>query len=175
MLSSSVRDVPTTTVVLLLLLLALSPACNTTATSDTRADETDLRKLDDEWSKAVGAKDLEKTISYYTDDALMMPPNIPTLTGKDSIRMLWKSLLEAPGFAGGWKTTKVEVSGNLAFVTGTYQITETDDSGKPMTDKGNYIKNWKKQTDGSWKCVADMFSSDMQLSPANEKPSDSSK
>ena len=47
-------------------------------------------------------------------------------------------------------------------MTGTYEITETDDSGKPMTDKGKYLKVWKKQPDGSWKCVADMFSSDLQ-------------
>ena len=174
MLRSSLRDVRTITLVCLLL-LALSTACATAITIDTRKDEAALRKLDDEWSKAVGAKDLEKTLSYYADDALMMPPNIPTLQGKDSIRTLWKSLLEAPGFAGGWKATKVEVSVDLAYVSGTYEITETDDSGKPMTDKGKYIKNWKKQPDGSWKCVADMFSSDMSLSPLSEKPSDSSK
>jgi ketosteroid isomerase-like protein len=146
------------TLVFLLLLLALSNGCRTPDTGG--ADETVLRRLDDEWSKTVGAKDVEKTMSYYADDALMMPPNIPTLTGKQPIRTLWKSLLEAPGFAGGWKATKVEVSGNLSYVTGSYEITETDDNGKPMTDKGTYLKVWKKQPDGSWKCVADMFNSD---------------
>jgi len=149
------------TITLLLLLVALSTACQTAATPG-GADETVLRKLDDEWSRAVGAKDVEKTMSYYTDDALMMPPNIPALSGKQSIRTLWQSLLEAQGFGGGWKATKVEVSGNLSYVTGTYEMTETDDSGKPMTDKGTYLKVWKKQADGSWKCVADMFSSELR-------------
>jgi ketosteroid isomerase-like protein len=157
MLSSSLR-VRTIT---LLLLLALSTACQKAATTGA-TDETGLIKLDADWSNAVAAKDVEKTMSYYADDALMMPPNIPALTGKQSIRTLWKSLLEAPGFAGGWKATKAEVSGDLSYVTGTYEITETDDSGKAMTDKGKYLKVWKKQPDGSWKCVADMFSSDLQ-------------
>jgi ketosteroid isomerase-like protein len=159
MLRSSLRVRPIT----ILLLLALSTACQSAATRDTgAADETGLIKLDADWSNAVAAKDVEKTMSYYADDALMMPPNIPTLTGKQSIRTLWKSLLEAPGFAGGWKATKVDVSEDLSYVTGTYEITETDDSGKAMTDKGKYLKVWKKQPDGSWKCVADMFSSDLQ-------------
>ena len=162
---SSLRDVWTTALLFLLLFLALSTACKTAVTLDPRADEAAIRKLDDEWSRAVGAKDVDKAMSYYADDALMMLPNIPALTGKDSIRTIWKSLLEAPGFAGGWKVTKVEVSGELAFVTGTYEITENDDSGKPMTDTGKYIKNWKKQPDGSWKCVAHTLSSDQPLAP----------
>jgi uncharacterized protein (TIGR02246 family) len=155
-----------------LFLLSISIACQTQATSDTRAaDEAALRKLDDEWSTAAGSRDVEKTISYYTDDAVVMPPNIPTLTGKEPIRSLWKSMLGSPSFSGGWKVTKVEVarSGDLAYVSGNYQFNEKDDSGKPITDKGKYLEIWKKQADGNWKCVADMFSSDLPAGAAAEK------
>ena len=149
------------TTVVLLFLLSISTACQSGATS--AGDEATLRKLDDEWSRAVGSRDVEKTISYYTDDALVMPPNIPTLTGKEAIRSLWKNMLDSPSFGGGWKATKVEVarSGDLAYVSGTYEFTEKDDSGKPITDKGKYLEVWRKQADGSWKCVADMFNSDL--------------
>ena len=150
--------------VFLLFLLSLSTACQTQTTS---ADETALRKLDDEWSKAAGSRDVDKTISYYSDDAVVMPPNIPTLTGKEPIRTLWKSMLGSPDFSGGWKATKVEVarSGDLAYVSGTYEFNEKDDGGKPITDKGKYLEVWKKQADGSWKYVADMFSSDLPVGP----------
>src|SRR3954453_7972001 len=88
-----------------LFLLSLSIACQ--ATSDTRAaDEAALRKLDDEWSRAAGSRDIDKTVSYYSDDAVVMPPNIPTLTGKEPIKSLWKSMLGSPSFSGGWKVTK---------------------------------------------------------------------
>jgi uncharacterized protein (TIGR02246 family) len=170
---SSLLDIRVSTLFLFLFLLALSTACQSQATSDTRANEAALRKLDDEWSKAVGSRDLEKTISYYSDDAVVMPPNIPTLTGKEPIRTLWKSMLESPQFSGGWKATKVEVarSGDLAYVSGNYEFNETDRSGNPMTDKGKYLEVWKKQADGSWKCVADMFSSDLPaVAPAENKP-----
>jgi ketosteroid isomerase-like protein len=150
--------------IFLLLLLAFSTACQTQATS---TDEAALRKLDDEWSKAAGSRDVDKTISYYSDDAVVMPPNIPTLTGKEPIRTLWKSMLGSPDFSGGWKATKVEVarSGDLAYVSGTYEFNEKDDSGKPITDKGKYLEVWNKQADGNWKCVADMFSSDLPVGP----------
>jgi len=160
---STFFDIRLGTFVLFIFLLSLSTGCRSQATSDTGADEAALRKLDDEWSKAAGARDVEKTISYYSDDAVVMPPNIPTLTGKEPIRSLWKSMLDSPSFSGGWKVTKVEVarSGDLAYVSGNYEFNEKDESGKPITDKGKYLEVWKKQADGSWKCVADMFNSDM--------------
>ena len=153
-----------------LLLLFLSTACQTqpTPATDTRAgDETTLRNLDIEWSKAAAAKDVDKTVSYYSDDANVMPPNSPVLTGRTSIHALWKGMLGAPGFSGGWKPTKVEVarSGDLAYVTGTYEFNETDANGKPMTDKGKYVEVWKKQSDGNWKCIADIFNTDLPLAP----------
>lgn len=157
-----------TSLVFLLFLLSVATACQRQSTSETQAaDETALRKLDDEWSKAAGSRDVEKTISYYSDDAVVMPPNIPTLSGKEPIRTLWKSMLDSPDFAGGWKATKVEVarSGDLAYVSGNYEFNEKDDGGKPITDKGKYLEIWKKQADGSWKCVADMFSSDLPAGP----------
>ena len=164
---SSLVDVRTvSTLVFALFLVALLTGCKSQVTSGTSsADEATLRKLDDEWSKAVGSRDVEKATSYYSEDAVVMPPNIPTLTGKEPIRTLWRSMLESPAFSGGWKATKVEVarSGDLAYVSGNYEFKETDPNGNPMTDKGKYLEVWKKQSDGSWKCVADMFSSDLPV------------
>jgi uncharacterized protein (TIGR02246 family) len=167
--SSSMR---LTALLLFLLLSALSTGCQSQATSETRAaEEAALRKLDGDWSKAAGSRDVEKTVSFYSDDAVVMLPNIPTLTGKDSIRTLWKSILESPSFSGGWQATKVDVarSGDLAYVSGDYEFTETGPNGRPMTDKGKYVEVWKKQADGNWKCVADMFSSDLPVAAAPEK------
>ena len=167
-------NVRVSTLVLVLCLLAFSSACQNQATGDTRsADEAALKSLDDEWSKAIGSRDVEKTISYYSDDAMLMLPNIPTLTGKEPIRGLWKSMFGSQTFSGGWKTTKVEVarSGDLAYINGTYEFTEQDETGKAITDKGKYVKVLRKHTDGSWKCIADMFNSDLPAGePAQERP-----
>ena len=172
-----------TFVALAVLFLSLATACyqkvETSVGADTRtADEATLRNLDAEWSNAAGAKDVEKTVSYYSDDASIMPPNSPVLTGKAAARQMWGGMFKAPGFAGGWKATKVEVarSGDLAYVTGSYEMTETDAGGKPMTDKGKYVEVWKKQSDGGWKCIVDMFSSDLPpAAPPAEKKNTSAK
>jgi ketosteroid isomerase-like protein len=56
-------------------------------------------------------------------------------------------------------------------VTGTYELSETDASGKPSTDKGKYLEVWKKQAGGDWKCAVDMFNSDLpSTEPEPGKP-----
>jgi Ketosteroid isomerase homolog len=140
------------------------------------APETDtkaLRDLDAQWSAAAGAKDLDKTVSYYSNDAIVMPPNSPSATTKEAIRKVWQDLLASPSFVISWKATKVEVanSGDLACVSGTYEVTMNDPSGKPVNDHGKYVEVWEKQPDGKWKCGADIWNSDLPASagPAPEK------
>jgi ketosteroid isomerase-like protein len=51
------------------------------------------------------------------------------------------------------------------YTQGSYQLTTTDAKGKPATDRGKTLEIWKKQADGAWKCVADMWSSDLPATP----------
>ena len=169
-LSNSLRT--RISLLVVLLLVSISVACQTQTASDTRAtDETALRNQDNEWSKAAGTKDVGKTVSFYADDAIVLPPNIQAIMSKDSIHAMWKVMLVAPGSSISWKSGKVEVarSGELGYVTGTYETTENDAAGKPMNDKGKYLVVWKKQADGSWKCIVDMFSSDLPAAAAENK------
>ena len=110
----------------------------------------------------AGAKDVDKTVSYYSEDAVVMPPNGPSATTKEAIRALWKDLLTDLRSIS-WKTKKVEVaqSGDLAFSSGTYEVTLNDPTGKSVNDRGKYVVVWKKQADGSWKCGTDIWNSDL--------------
>lgn len=155
-----------------LALLLLASACNQQTPVDTRAaDESAIRNLDAQWAKTAAANDLEGTVSYYSDDASMLPPNAPIATGKQAIRAVW-ALLLGPEVAVSWQVSKVEVarSGDLAYLMGVYQVTVKDSQGKPVTDHGKLVEVWKKQADGKWKTVADIFNSDLPPSaPAEEK------
>jgi len=144
----------------------------TPAQPDTKAaDEATLKNLDAEWSKAAGAKDVDKTVSYYAADSLVLPPNGSAVTSKDAIRSIWKGMLTAPGFSGGWTATKAEVarSSDMGYVTGTYTLTMNDAGGKPATDRGKFVEVWKKQGDGSWKCAVDIWNSDLPAAAPPEK------
>lgn len=149
--------------------------CGQQTPPDTRAaEEATLRSLNDQWSKTAGAKDLEGTVSYYSDDASVFPPNAPQASGKQAIHAVWADVI-ASANAISWQTDKVEVarSGDLAYLTGTYQTTAKDPKAQPVNDTGKFVEVWKKQADGKWKTVADIFNSDVPTpvpaSPAAKK------
>ncbi len=64
---------------------------------------------------------------------------------------------------------EVARSGELAYLNGTYELTMNDASGKPANDRGKYVEVWKKQADGAWKCVADIWNSDLPAPAPPEK------
>ena len=131
------------------------------------AEEKAVRDAEAEWSKVAGAKDLDKTVSFYADDAVVMPPNQVAVTTKDGIRNLWKGFLDSLQDIS-WKTTRVEVakSGDMAFLTGTYEMTMKDGT----KDHGKYCEVWEKKG-STWKVGIDMFSSDLPAQPASSPAS----
>jgi len=150
--------------------LLLSGFVGTASAADTKIEQA-LRDTDAQWSAAAGAKDLDKTVSYYADDAMVLPPNAAIATTKEAIRNVWKDLLASPGLVISWKTTKVEVakSGDMAYLSGTYELTMNDASGNPVNDRGKYVEVLEKQANGKWKCGADIWNSDLPASPSPEK------
>ena len=132
-----------------------------------RADDKAVRDADGQWSKVADAKDLDKTVSFYDDDAVVMPPNQPMVISKDGIRNLWKSFLNSLTSIR-WKTTRVETSksGDMAYLVGTYEMTMKDGTN----DRGKYCEVWKKKADGKWKVATDMFSSDLPAAATSLAP-----
>jgi len=72
--------------------LAASGVCSA---GETKAQQT-LRDADAAWSKAAESKDLDKTVSYYSDDATVLPPNAAAATTKGAIKKIWQDMLAAP-------------------------------------------------------------------------------
>lgn len=140
-----------------------SPAENA---SNTQPAERILRDLDAQWSKAAAAKDVDRTIAYYSDEAIVLPPNATSAATKEAIRNVWKDMLATASGVITWQPTRVQLakSGDMGWVSGRYELTMNDPSGKPINDRGKYLEVWEKQTNGNWKCRADIWNSDLPIS-----------
>jgi ketosteroid isomerase-like protein len=148
-------------------------ACGKSEPPDNRAaDAAAVQKADADWSAAAQAKQADAWVAFYADDAVVLPPNSPTLTSKDAIHKAIADLLALPGLSVSWQTTKAEAarSSDLAYTYGTYELTSNDAKGIPTTDHGKYSEVWKKQANGSWKCIVDMWSSDLAVVPPTPAP-----
>jgi len=147
-------------------LLIVVAGCNQQPPDNRAADESTIRNLDAQWSKAAATHDLDGVLSFYSDDAIVLPQNAPAVTGKQAIRALWADLA-GPDVSLSWQATKVEVakSGDLAYSIDTYADTWKDPQGKLISDKGKIMEIWKKQPDGRWKVAADMYNSDLPPQP----------
>lgn len=133
------------------------------APADTRAaDEAAVRAAATEWASSFPAKDVDKFVSFYAPSATVYPNGAPAVTGSAAIRSYWTGFFSLPGLVGSVtpKTFEVARSGDLGFESGTYEMTVNDAKGKPTATTGKYIVVWKKQGDGTWKAVVDIFNAD---------------
>ncbi|HXO05161.1 MAG TPA: SgcJ/EcaC family oxidoreductase [Candidatus Sulfotelmatobacter sp.] len=122
------------------------------------ADEAAIRAASTAWSQAAQAKDLDKAVSFYADDAIEFVDKGPLAKGKENIRESWKKLLALPGPGLSFAPTAIAIakSGDMAYEYGLYDIITTDKNGKTNDEKGKYVTVWKKQADGSWKVAIDI-------------------
>jgi len=125
------------------------------------SDDAKVRilRLDAEWSEAAAARDVDKTISYVSDDAVVFPPGRPAMSGKAAIREYVVKSFQIPGFRISWKTTTIEVSsgGDLAYGTGTNRISFLGPDGKAVIVDGKAVTVWRREAGGDWKCVVDIW------------------
>jgi len=134
------------------------PAVVSQPPPDTRAaDEKTIRDASVEWNNVTQAKDLDKFMAYYADDAVRMKNNSPSITKREDIRADWQKLFATPNTNLAFKTTSVVVSksSDLAVEQGIYDVVTTEKT-KSNDEKGKYIVVWQKQPDGMWKAIADI-------------------
>jgi ketosteroid isomerase-like protein len=139
-------------------LLALTAGCSGGSSA---ADAKAIQARSELWSRAGSVKDSASFAAFYADDATVMFPHEPVFRGMNSIKAVLTPMMQDPNFALSFTTDKVEVSGILAYTQGTLSLKTTGRDGKPLQDTGKYLTVWKKQADGSWKVIEDIFNSDL--------------
>jgi len=148
----------------LVLATVIGSLVSATASADdkTSAKAKMLIQLDDDWSAAAVAKDVERVASFYAEDAIAYPPSEPVAVGRAAAKKVWATYFSDPTFSISWKTLHAEVSksGELGYTSGTYEASYKGPDGKPVAEKGKYLCTWKLQKDGTWKAVHDMWNTD---------------
>ena len=144
---------------LVLLFFALTGACGR-ASFDSEAESRKLLDRDAEWARVASeGKDVEKIVSYWSEDAIVVPQGQPVAEGKAAIRAFVESSLKIPGFKIHWVSDRVSFSpdGKLAYMRSANQMTFPGPTGAPVTLLGRAITIWRLEPDGQWRCVVDIW------------------
>jgi len=144
---------------LVLVVFVIAVGCNQ-SNVDLKAEEAAIMKTDSTWSAtAKESKDVEKIVSYWSDDAMVLAPGQPAVKGKEALRKFIEDSRQIPGFSITWKSSDVHFSpdGKMAYMSGENLMTMDDSTGKKMTIPGRGYTIWRKEADGNWKCVVDIW------------------
>ena len=100
--------------------------------------------------------------AHYTENAVFMVPNLPALEGRAAIRAWFAG---GPPFTSFTLTPKeIDGTGDLAYVRGTWTLGIAAAGKTPaIEDHGKFLEVRRKQANGSWLMVADIFNSDVPL------------
>jgi uncharacterized protein (TIGR02246 family) len=127
------------------------------------ADLAAIRATDSAFATAAAAGDAAGVAATYLADAHLMPPNAPSIQGRDGIQKFWGGLLDAYHVRIDVVADEVEGRGDLAYARGHFTLDATPKAkdAPPLHDQGKFLEVLRRQPDGTWRYAADMYSSDL--------------
>jgi ketosteroid isomerase-like protein len=148
---------PSRNLSLLLLILALDSCSQRDFDSKTEGEK--LLRRDAEWADlATAGTDVEKVLSYWSEDAVLISPGQPVLEGKAAIRAYVTASFNTPGFKIHWVSQKPVFSpdGKFAYMRGTDELTLPGPNGGTITLHLRGISVWRLDPDKQWRCGVDI-------------------
>ena len=145
---------------LLLLLFLLIISCNPSADYDSNILE--IKKVNQKYLEFYNSGNYKGVASLHTEDAVVMPPNVPARIGKDQIMSAIKEEVDM-GFTDlKFIENDIKIFGNLAYDEGSYSLNVKSEKGEVIdNDSGKYLVVWEKQNDGRWLMKKDIWNSDL--------------
>ncbi len=144
------------------LALAVMNGCIQDPRQDLETAIAALRDAADAYHDAASAKDRDAVVAFYADDAVMIPPNAEQVEGIVGVRNYRFGFIENPSVQTQFETIRVDVSsgGDFGWTLAIVEVTFAGPDGQPAGDRIRDFHVWKRQTDGSWKLVVDMWNSE---------------
>ena len=155
---SMAAHVRRTTAMLIAIALIAVARIGFAAGDDKAAKE--LTAVDEAWSAAAVAKDVDRVASFYATDGVAYPPDAPGAAGSAATRKLWAGAFADPTYQISWKTSAAEVVQDLGWTAGTFQDSSKGADGKTVATHGKYVCVWRKGADGKWKAIRDIWNYD---------------
>lgn len=119
----------------------------------------ELGQMNRDFAIAMNARDAHAAASLYDENASILPPNEPMVTGRANIEAYMQGFLDA-GYVEGFSTTiDASSDGNLGYETGTFLIKMKAPDGTIIDETIKFIELLKRNEEGKWMSIYGMWSS----------------
>lgn len=144
-----------------LLPVALLAACSGPSEPQfVQADANQIRQRTQDFEAAFNAKDPAKVATFYPGESVLMPPNAPTIRGREEIQKFYVDLYGQGATDLEMDTKDVRGHGTLAYEAGGYTLIRRPAKGSATRDRGKYVFIWRN-LNGTWSIEYTIWSSDL--------------
>ena len=118
-----------------------------------------------DFAVAFNVKDAAKLASFYSEDAVLMPPGSPVVKGQPAITSAFMAMVARGGVLKFNPPLAIEVTGDRALAAGTYTVTvsvpgsQAAGGSGPLVIAAKYLTVFKR-VGNDWKIVYDMQNAD---------------
>lgn len=154
--------------ILLLVLIALSATVRCASSRpDSAKDAESIRMQLRAWPSAAEAGDIQKYLTFVTDDVLMLPPNQAPLRGKREISEFLRGALAIATFdITVHPPEELVVTDGWAYARYRVQMVVHPKSGGASSELDRkYLDIWRREPDGTWKCHRHMWNDNPDTLP----------
>jgi ketosteroid isomerase-like protein len=126
---------------------------------DTTADVAAINAVRE--AEVAGLSSRDPSVGYLAADAVLMPPGEPAITGIGAIRTWAEAFIQQmQSVSVNYTMTDVHVSGDWAVERYAGTLNATTTGGEAITESLKGIHVYRREPDGSWKMVYDVWNSD---------------
>jgi ketosteroid isomerase-like protein len=132
--------------------------------------EAGARQVVQDWAQACNTKHIDDLLELYAADATLIRSSVPPVRSLPAIREFLISLLEAGLGDVEMESLRLEIMGEIALDLGRCKMLVPVAMGKRREERGKYLIVLVRQPAGTWKILADCWSSDLPVNAPAPRP-----
>lgn len=145
---------------LIVCLAGCDPAAERSGASAPAEAEAAIAEFNRRYLAAINEGDSDALAALTTDDHMLISSGGAPLVGKQALIDAMTSAFARFDFDESWAPEETVVSGDLAYQRGTFVVIAAPKAGgEPSRTTGNFMRIYRRQPDGTWLMVRDMFNS----------------